>query len=237
MKKNLYAIAAALVLLSSCGGNTKPSTTPVHRQEPSIVATTPDEMRNVMADMLNNPDASQSMSADLRSITDEAAHLIIGNTDNTRYTPFDWYGKQLSDDSQQHSNDVGDIHVSSDSVTIEMTYSDATHKVPYILVMKHEQGKWLIDDIVWTGQQPPLDTERHAAGAYADEAINRLTTGDAQTAVNRINDLATQCKSNPTLIPGAVKDIETALHYLKENRGYTEDNGKAIEAILQQLKK
>lgn len=241
MKHYLYIASiatAACLSLASCGEASKPSTTPVHTAEPSIVATTEDEMRNVVADMLAVTDASASMTQGLRQVTDEAAHLVIGNPDGVRYVPFDWYGRQLSDDSQEHSNTVGKVHVSKDSVNIEMNYSDATHNFPYVMVMKHEQGKWLIDDIIFPGAEAPKDTERHAAGAYADAAINNLTSGDAPYTVQaRIVPLAEACRNNPAATPQAVKDIETAHNFIKQARGYDEKLEETIQATLKALSK
>lgn len=244
MKHILYTILAAATLLASCS-KPKPSTTPLHPSQPAIVATTDDEIRNLVTAMTGSDDWTRIMSADLLSLMDEAEHLAIGITDGSSYTAFDWNCKTHNNGSQQHSNDIVAINITQDSVTVDMKYTDQRHNIDYTLVMKHENGRWCIDDIQWPEQTPPLDTERHIAGAIADDAINNLTTGDVDFLIGtnmnalipdegNIND--NPYETHPQAIEYAIKCIETAHNYLKQNRNYTTQHEQQILTTLQHLK-
>lgn len=232
MKHYIFSILAVITLLSSCGNST-PSTTPVHPAEPSIVPTTDDEMRNLVTAMTASNEWDKIMSKDFLSIMDEARHMTLGNRDNLAYDSFDWTCHTQNDD---YTHAIDSIHIGTDSVNVDMTYTDASHQIAYTLVMKHERGKWCIDDVKWAGKDAPADTERHMAQAAIDDAANYLTSCDANFIVeSRILPLARE--AGTAQAPELAKSIETVRNYLKQNRGYTPEHEQQIANVVQQLKK
>lgn len=237
MKRIIFPIFALLVLLSACKDKTPPSTTPLHPSETGIVPTNEDEMTNLVHAMTDNDEWHLFMTEGLLSLMDEASHLTLANRDSVAYTPFNWNCKIHANEAQEHNNAIEKVNIGEDSVTIDMLYTDAANKIAYTLVMRYTKGHWCIDDIKWTGKEAPADTERHIAQAYIDDAVNQLTTTDAGFMVaNRIKPIADACKNNPSLAENAIKDIETAHNYLKQNRGYTPELEQDIAEVLQEIK-
>lgn len=246
MKIYILVLAALAALLTSCGDKPKPSTTPLHPSQNGIVATTDDEMRSLVTSMTGSTEWSKLLSSEFYSIMDEARYLVMGNSGGESYVPFDWTCKTLASGTGTYRNEIVQVNISNDSVSVDMRYIDGRHNKPYTMVMKHENGHWCIDDIRWPGQQPPYDTERHAAGAYADDAISNLTTGDAAYIIaSRLDALVPDAgditpgnpyETHPEAIDYSIKCIETAHNFLKKNRGYTTDCEQKILSTLQHIK-
>ncbi len=241
MKKMTMAFTAMLILLSGCG-KSKPSTTPLHPSQPSIVAVGADEMRELVTSMTGSEDWEMNLSVDFYTLMDEAQHLVMGNASGDIYTPFDWRCKTRGSSEGNYVNEVGAINISQDSVTVAMTYRDGTQSKGYSLVMKHENGRWCIDDVLWGGEE----SERQAAEVYATDAINHLSSGDAGKILdtslggmlpddgNRTPD--NPYASHPQSLDYSIKCIETAYNYLKQNRSFTPALEQRLLTSLQTLK-
>lgn len=246
MKKYILTLTAVMALLTACGDKPKPSTTPLHPAQPGIVATTDDEIRSLVTSMTGSTEWSKFLTADFLSMMDEARHLVMGNEGGETYVPFDWTCKTLASNDGNYRNEIEQINISSDSVTVDMKFIDSRHNKPYTLVLKHEKGHWCIDDVRWPDQQPPFDTERHTAGAYADDAITNLTTGDAAYIIaTRLDALVPDAgdltsdnpyETHPEALDFSIKCIETAHNFLKKNRGYTPQCEQKVLATLQRIK-
>lgn len=227
MKVYFFTILAALVLLTACGKAPKPSTTPLHHSEPAIVPTNEDEMRNLVLSMVDAENKDEFLSNEFRSLLVEAQHLVAGNRDSIPYTAFDW----------TCNDGIDAVNITQDSVTVDISCAGAGARKNYTLVMRHEHGKWCIDDILWQGLDTTIDTERHAAQAYIDDAINYLTSSDANYIVdNRLTMMVKHCQSHPEDKPMVALNIETAHNFLKQNRGYTPELEMKILTLLQKVK-
>ncbi len=242
MKKMILALVGLVMVMTGCGEKKKPSTTPLHPSQPGIVATTDDEMRELVTSMTGSDDWKMILSSNFYSVMDEAQHLVMGNKEGDVYTPWDWSCKTRGASAGNYTHAVGSIAIGQDSVTVAMTYRDATQSKGYTLVMKHENGRWCVDDVVWaTG-----DSERRAAEAYATDAINNLSTGDASYLLDTrldgmVPDAGSLSSSNPyethfQALDYSIKCIETAHHYLKQNRSFTPALEKRLLTTLQSLK-
>lgn len=246
MKKYIFALISLAILLTACGDKAKPSTTPLHPSQPGIVPTTEDEIHNLVTSMTGSTEWDRLLSAEFLSVMNEAQYLVMGNSNGECYEPFDWTCKTKAGGTQGYTNEIKQVNISDDSVTVDMAYVDAKHNKPYTLVMKHEKGHWCIDDVRWTGQEPPFDTERHIAGAYADDAINNLTTGDAGYIIaTRLDALVPDdgdmtsgnpYETHPQAIDYSIKCIETAHNFLKKNRGYNANLEQKVLTTLQHIK-
>lgn len=234
MKKFCLALCAVTILLSACSHNSKPSTTPLHPSHPAVVPVSEDEMHGIITAMTTSTDWQSIVSADLLSLMNEAQYLVMGNATGETYSPFDWSCHTLASGSANYSNNIKKINITDHSVTVDMMHVGGTHCKPYTLVMKHEKGHWCIDDIYWTEQQPPRDTERHHVSAYSDDAITNLTTGDAAYIVATRLDVFVPEPAyvTPEGIDYSIKCVETAHNFLKKNRGYsTELEGKILSTL------
>lgn len=244
MKHIIVITTMVLALLSSCADKPKPSTTPLHPSQPTVIATTPEQMRDVVTQLMSTDSLREIMSEDLYSLTTEAQHLIVGNANGEPYIPFSWNMRQLN--SPQGNNEILQVNVGSDSVTVEMEHKGPSGITPYTLVMRYENHHWCVDDILWTDKTSPADSERHAISNYSADAIAYLTGGDAHYIVEANllpivpdfsnEETASLYRMHPGAIDDAILTIETAQHFLKQNRGYTDELDHRISNILQDLR-
>lgn len=238
----LYSIIALGLasMVASCTGNG--NTITVKPGEPTIVPTTEQEIYDVVTSLMASDSMPQYMSADLASLSAEARDLIAGNAEGNPYVPFDWNVKTLPDASHPGQNNIDEITVTPDSVTVTMTHRGKNGLTSYVLIMRHEKGRWLIDDVRWPGQQPPFDTERHALSAYMTDAIDNLTGGDANYIVEtRIvplmpdysnDESAAYYDAHPQAVERVRAVILTAKHYLEQNRSYTTPIADRLNSML-----
>lgn len=247
MKRNCLlccAVAVLCCLVVSCGDSAKNSV-PVSNQAKRVVATTEQEIFDVVTALMGSNELSSFMSKELASMSSEASLLQVGNASGDVFVPFDWNVKTLPDASQPGRNVVDDIIISSDSVNVAMTHTGKNGTTHYVLVMIYEDGRWCVDDVLWPGKPAPADTERHVVSSYSSDAIDNLTGGDAAYIVEAqllpvLPDVSTDegrayCNAHPEVLERSRLVVETARHYLKQNRSYTEAVDARVSAALSGL--
>ena len=73
----------------SCGDSAK-SSVPVSTQAKRVVATTEQEIFDVVTALMGSNELSSFMSKELASMSSEASLLQVGNASGDVFVPFDW---------------------------------------------------------------------------------------------------------------------------------------------------
>lgn len=239
-----------VVTLAGCSGtdNTDGKQSPKPRHETNM-PTTPDQLRAVVDGMKQHtvPSLDSIFTPELLSLSREARLLVAGIPEGTLYREFDWSAKMadartLATTRCTHTIDSIAIDGGNARVSMRLASGTAAGK-RFTLVMKQLDGQWLIDDILYPDAAAPDDSERHSTQDYIDRAANHLMNGDVEYIVNNnVTSLMPDYKTkgsyyaaHPEAIDQAIATIETAKHYLKENRRYTPAHEKKLDDLIKQI--
>lgn len=154
-----------------------------------------------------------------------------------KFKPFEWSGK-LSDRGNwpEIRVTIGEVRFINDHCAeVDMCYQDDDDRAfPYTLILALANGRWMIDDVRWTGFGNTLQSEE-AILTYNDEFNFFTKTGTVEQIISRIKDHTYPFALEENRYNHAEKDI-TIMRMMQDlfraHPQYTKELGIEVNNII-----